>query len=101
MQRLIRWTEKAEKQYLDTLQQLQELFPDSHYHLKVQERVTETTKLLKRFPSSGAVFTEIKGVQVRKIVITFNYSIFYKLSETEIQIVTFWDNRQNPKRLDF
>ena len=28
-----------------------------------------------------------------------NFSIFYKVTDKEILITAFWDNRQNPKRL--
>ena len=28
-----------------------------------------------------------------------NFSIFYKVTNEEIIITTFWDNRQNPKKL--
>ncbi|WP_407641682.1 type II toxin-antitoxin system RelE/ParE family toxin [Chryseobacterium taklimakanense] len=34
-----------------------------------------------------------------RILIFGNYSLVYKFTETQIQIVSFWDNRQNPEKL--
>jgi len=40
--------------------------------------------------------TDFKDVRVASLG---NYSIYYKVTDEEIIISAFWDNRQNPKKL--
>lgn len=40
--------------------------------------------------------TDFKDVRVASLG---NFSIYYKVSEKEIIITAFWDNRQDPKKL--
>jgi toxin YoeB len=40
--------------------------------------------------------TDFKDVRVASLG---NYSIYYKVSETDLIISAFWDNRQDPKKL--
>ena len=36
---------------------------------------------------------------VRKAVITKHLSVYYRFNKTAIQLLHFWDNRQNPDNL--
>ncbi len=36
---------------------------------------------------------------VRKAVITKHTAVYYRFNETEVQLLHFWDNRQNPASL--
>jgi hypothetical protein len=41
--------------------------------------------------------TDFNNVRVASLG---NFSIFFKISEREIIIMAFWDNRQDPKQLE-
>lgn len=60
--------------------------------LEKTERIIEAITLFpKMFPSSN----KFPGVRMAKI--TKQTSLIYKVSESEIKLLEFWDNRQNPK----
>jgi plasmid stabilization system protein ParE len=46
------------------------------------------------FPASN------KYKKIRKSVLTRQISIYYRVINNEIQIITLFDNRQNPKKLN-
>ena len=60
---------------------------------KLDDCLKKIQKLPDSFPESEAV----KGL--RKCVITKQTTLFYKYSDSTIDIITFFDNRQNPKSL--
>lgn len=60
---------------------------------KLDKSLSQIQKLPDSFPESEM----IKGL--RKCVVTKQTTIFYKYSETTIDVVTIFDNRQNPKSL--
>ena len=37
---------------------------------------------------------------VRSVLVFYNYSMFYRVEENIIRILSFWDNRRNPDSLD-
>ena len=61
--------------------------------LKLDKSLKQIQKLPDSFPESE----KIRGL--RKCVVTKQTTVFYKYSETTIDVVTIFDNRQNPKSL--
>ena len=45
------------------------------------------------------MFIEVDKKNIRKGMISKQTSVFYKVLNQDILIVTFWDNRQNPEKL--
>ena len=62
---------------------------------KINLLIYEKIDLLKNFPLTGV---EIQNEDAR-ILHFHNYSLVYKISQSEIYILAFWDNRQNPSKL--
>ncbi|MES2426316.1 MAG: hypothetical protein V4560_05055 [Bacteroidota bacterium] len=59
-----------------------------------EERVTE---ILTKIQESPFIFQAIdKDQRVRKSVIHGNCSVFYEIKQTTVEILFFWDNRQDP-----
>ena len=54
---------------------------------------------LKDFPRIGAIYQKR---EVRRVIVLSYFSIFYRILEeqNEIEIVAFWDNRNDPKKLN-
>ena len=71
------------------------------YWAEKLESVSYVQKILKFSPRIGRT-VEDTNEEVRRVTILRNYSIFYKWVEdyNEIQIITFWDNRNDPNKLD-
>ncbi len=44
-----------------------------------------------------------KKKKVRKALITKHNTLYYRIkpSKTELELITFWDNRQNPNKLTY
>jgi len=61
--------------------------------LKLDKSLKQIQKLPDSFPESE----KIRGL--RKCVLTKQTTLFYKYSETTIDVITIFDNRQNPKSL--
>jgi plasmid stabilization system protein ParE len=62
---------------------------------KLSKSLNQMQKLPDSFPESD----KIRGL--RKCVVTKQTTIFYKYSETAIYIVTIFDNRQDPIKLNY
>tara|TARA_R110002050_G_scaffold141251_2_gene266325 strand:- start:32105 stop:32410 length:306 start_codon:yes stop_codon:yes gene_type:complete len=62
--------------------------------IKLEKCVTIIRKQPESFPSSE------KEQGLRKCVITKHTTLFYRFDEKSIKIVTLFDSRQNPKKLN-
>jgi plasmid stabilization system protein ParE len=52
---------------------------------------------IKSNPKCYPMFDEFRNI--RKVVVHKNVSLFYRLNENKIELISFWDNRQNPNKL--
>ena len=66
------------------------------YSKKLDNIFRENFKLLSTYPKIGRLlgFEELRALLVK------NYLIIYKETESLIQIISIWDTRQNPERLE-
>jgi plasmid stabilization system protein ParE len=96
MKREIRLSKRAMGKLDSLLDYLEEEWSTKVKHefvLKLDKSLKQIQKLPDSFPESE----KIKGL--RKCVVTKQTTVFYKYSEITIDIVTIFDNRQNPKSL--
>ncbi len=62
--------------------------------------VRKTDKLLSQIAENPEICLAIEGKEdVRKGVVTNQTSVFYRIKDKFIQLITFWDNRRNPDKL--
>jgi plasmid stabilization system protein ParE len=59
---------------------------------KLEKSVFAISKFPKAFPES-----RYKGI--RKCVVTHQTTLFYRIKSNQVEIITVFDNRQNPERL--
>lgn len=64
---------------------------------RAMKKPDKSLKQIQKLPDSFPESETINGL--RKCVITKQTTVFYKYSETTINVVTIFDNRQNPKSL--
>ncbi|MHC1705009.1 MAG: type II toxin-antitoxin system RelE/ParE family toxin [Tenuifilaceae bacterium] len=96
MKREIRLSKRAMRKLDSLLVYLEEEWSTKVKHefvLKLDKSLKQIQKLPDSFPESE----KIRGL--RKCVVTKQTTFFYKYSETNIDVVTIFDNRQNPKTL--
>lgn len=90
----IRWTAKALMELSDTLDYIEQEWGIS-VAIKLNEEVILTLHRVVSQPSLGKSIESRTGY--RKINVMKFSSLFYKKEGNEIQILTFFSNRQNPQ----
>tara|TARA_B100001765_G_scaffold213212_1_gene178644 strand:+ start:327 stop:641 length:315 start_codon:yes stop_codon:yes gene_type:complete len=93
--RTVRWTRTADIQYVGILEYWVKRNKSTTYSKKLIKIVAERTKQIAKTPFifKKADFKETRVASLE------NFSIFYKVTDEEILITAFWDNRQDPKKL--
>jgi putative stabilisation protein len=95
------WLPQARIQFHEIITYWAEELESVSYVQKIREDVQKVLEILKFSPRIGRT-VEDTNEEVRRVTILRNYSIFYKWVEDyhEIQIIAFWDNRNDPNKLD-
>ena len=75
-------------------------------YLKKEWTLKEVEKFDKKFSALIAVlslnplaFNSYKGINIRKAVIDKHSSIFYRLKDDKVELITIWASKRNPKKL--
>ena len=93
--RTVRWTRTADIQYVGILEYWVKHNKSAIYSKKLIKIVAERTSQIAETPLIYKK-TDFKDTRVASIG---NFSIFYKVTQEEILIAAFWDNRQDPIKL--
>lgn len=92
----ITWSPKALKSYIHIADFILEKW--SKKEVKKFSDITSSTIL--QIAQNPELFVASKHKKnIRKGFITKHTSLIYKVKTNEIELVLFWDNRQNPKKL--
>ncbi|MBD3183537.1 type II toxin-antitoxin system RelE/ParE family toxin [Candidatus Poribacteria bacterium] len=74
---------------------------ENEWSLKVKsefiEKLDRCVLQISKHPESCPVSEEFPGLY--KFVVTKQTTLYYRIEEKEIQVITFFDNRQDPKKL--
>jgi plasmid stabilization system protein ParE len=89
------WTRTSDLQFAGFIEYWVKRNKSNIYSKKLVKLVSERTKQIAENPLLYKV-TDFQDVRVASLG---NYSIYYKVSETEITITAFWDNRQDAIKL--
>jgi plasmid stabilization system protein ParE len=89
------WTRTADLQFVGILEYWVKQNKSSAYSKKLLKLVSERTKQIAKSPLVYKA-TDFKDIRVASMG---NFSIYYKVTDKEIIITAFWDNRQDPKKL--
>ncbi len=93
--RTVRWTRTADIQYIGILEYWVKRTKSATYSKKLIKVVAERTEHLAETPFIYKK-ADFKDTRVASLG---NFSIFYKVTDDEILITAFWDNRQDPNKL--
>lgn len=89
------WTKTADLQFVGILEYWVKRNKSANYSKKLIKLVSERTKQIAKKPLIYKA-TDFKDVRVASLG---NFSIYYKVSDENIIITAFWDNRQDSKKL--
>ncbi len=98
MSKTIVWTPESEKTFAGILSWLEKEWND-HVLLAFLDKVDQVLALIAEKPELYPAIDREK--RVRKCVVVKQVSLFYTIKQDQIDLLTFWDNRQNPERLSF
>lgn len=75
---------------------------ETEWSLKVRDNFLSKFKKLimqiQKYPESCTISNSVKGL--RKLVITKQTSLFYKFDDNHIKIITIFDNRMRPGKIN-
>lgn len=91
----IKWTKRAASSFDKIVNYIEENWSEN----SAKNFVRKTNKILDQIAENPDMCPEIEGKDVKKGVITKQTSLYYRLIGKVIHLVTFWDNRQDPKKL--
>jgi len=95
MVKRIIWTSKAEQIYSGILKFYVQRNGSKTYSKKLNAEVRKLINLLSKHPFLGRK-TSLTNTRV---LIKGNYKLIYRIYRDELVILLFWDNRQNPEKL--
>ena len=93
----IKWRKKARSSFLKIIAFLQKEWSDKIAEEFVQT-VEEKTKLLKMFPKMGIASEKKNGM--RKLILSKQNMLVYRIKENKIIMLTIYDTRQDPIKID-
>ncbi len=93
--RNIVWTKTADVQFSGILEYWVHRNKSNSYSKKLVHLVSERTEQIAAAPLIYKS-TDYNNYRVASLG---NFSIFYKVTNSEIIITSFWDNRQDPNKL--
>ena len=92
------WTDFALKELETTIEYLEENWTEKELHnlaLKLEEILSLISQNPNLFQSS-----EIKK-NIRRVVVLSNNTLYYRFINNQVEILSFFSNRQNPKKRKF
>ena len=93
--RTIVWTNTAAKQRRQILKYWTERNQSTAFAEKLIEITAKHLKVISKNPEA---FKETEFDNLRESAMG-HFSLYYKITETQIIVMAFWDNRQDPKKL--
>ncbi|HBS84969.1 MAG: hypothetical protein A2W91_07020 [Bacteroidetes bacterium GWF2_38_335] len=94
----IKWSKRADKKFDKILDYLILEFGEKVTKVFVK-KVFSFLELLSEYPEMGTVENKEKGI--RGFTIVRQVNVFYRTEKDRIIILTFFDNRQNPRKKRF
>lgn len=92
------WTLEAEERYLEVLQFWIDHNKSAYYSGKIIKEVEKKERLLAHHPLIGVV-VETPHATLRKVLVLDNFSIYYRINDHTVEVVSFWANKMNPTDL--
>ena len=96
MAKQVIWSFRAQNDKKEILDYWRQRNKSNTYSKKLNELFKESIKIILDFSQIGKVTDDTKA----RIKIVRDYLIIYEETETQILILTIWDSRQDPEKLE-
>lgn len=96
MAKQVAWSILAQEDRKRILEYWRDRNKSTVYSKKLNQLFKDSIKIVIDFPHIGKL-TDDKNARIK---IVRDYLIIYEETETQIHILTVWDSRQDPKKLD-
>ena len=92
------WTKEAEATFAENISYL-----EREWNADVIENfILKTENILSSIKKNPFLFPVVsKEKNIHKCIVVKQVSIYYKIKSEQIDLLTFWNNFQNPKKLKF
>lgn len=94
-QRKVIWSFNAKSERDEMLEYWNDRNKSTTFSKKLRLDIVEKTSTLKTQAFAGKSISKSDF----RILIFENYNLVHKITETQIQILSIWENHQNPKKL--
>jgi addiction module RelE/StbE family toxin len=96
MARQVIWSPRAQNDRKEILKFWRDNNKSNAYSKKLNQRFKEAINIIKDFPQIGKQSDDSQA----RIKIVKDYLLIYEETETSLIILTIWDNRQDPGKLE-
>jgi plasmid stabilization system protein ParE len=91
------WSKRADAELVNVLEFYNERNGNTNYSLKILNHIEDLLRALTEHETMGRLTSDMRS----RVLVMDVYLIFYEVTENNIEILSFWDNRQNDKnRID-
>ena len=95
----VKWTKHAMQEKSTILRYWIKRNGNSVFSKKIEK---ESRNAIKRASQHALLGKEVEDFEnVRQLTVLSDYSIFYTVAENKIIVLSFWDNRRDPKDRKF
>ncbi|NVJ48533.1 MAG: type II toxin-antitoxin system RelE/ParE family toxin [Cytophagia bacterium] len=91
------WTEKATNDYLSNIEYLLRKWSQE----SASNFIDEVDSILELLIVNPDAFPKTDYLEIRKVVIRKQISLFYKIVDDNIYILRLWNTYQNPESISF
>jgi len=88
------WSKRANTELVNVLEFFNERNGNTYYSAKILNEVEDILKILSENELMGRLTSDRRS----RVVVMEVYLIFYEVMDSKIEILSFWDNRQNNKK---
>ncbi|RYE21055.1 MAG: type II toxin-antitoxin system RelE/ParE family toxin [Sphingobacteriaceae bacterium] len=88
------WLPDAERRFDATIEYLKQQWSDK----EVKSFIDYTNHVIRLIQSNPTMFKKSTRRRIREVLITEHNLLLYRTVGDEIQLITFFDNRQNPRK---
>lgn len=88
------WSDLAKLEFSNVLEFYVFKNGNSSYSLKILEEVEDLLETL----SNNEFIGRLTSNKITRVIPMKIYLIFYEINNNQIEILSFWDNRQNPEK---
>lgn len=94
----IKWSNRAVKEKSDILRYWVKRNGTETYSEKIE---AETDKAINLIVENRLIGEKVKNRDnVRRLTVMHDYAIYYTVIKNNLYILSFWDNRQDPERIE-